>query len=68
MSIIREPVEIRYKEELDALQESDKAKIIIQVGQYSQKLPYSNEGIELAKGFLDLLGKQLIDKKNSKNN
>lgn len=36
--------------------------ISIQAGQFSQSIPYTKEGIELAKGFLDLLGKQLRTK------
>lgn len=47
------------------------ATINIQAGQFSQSIPYTPEGIELAKGFLDLLGKQLKkpekpEKKDSK--
>lgn len=33
--------------------------INIQAGQFSQTIPWTEEGIELAKGFLDLLGQQL---------
>jgi hypothetical protein len=36
--------------------------INIQAGQFSQTIPWTKEGIELAKGFLDLLGKQLKTK------
>jgi hypothetical protein len=36
--------------------------INIQVGQFSQTIPYTKEGIEHAKGFLDFLGKQLKTK------
>lgn len=39
--------------------------INIQVGQFSQTIPLTEEGIELAKGFLDLLGKQLETKKET---
>lgn len=40
--------------------------INIQVGQYSQTIPLTKEGVELAKGFLDLLGKQLKTQKEEK--
>lgn len=40
--------------------------INIQVGQFSQTIPLTEDGIELAKGFLDLLGKQLGNKKQEK--
>jgi len=33
--------------------------INIQAGPFNQNIPWTKEGIELAKGFLDLLGKQL---------
>jgi hypothetical protein len=33
--------------------------IEIRVGEYYQKLPYTEDGIKLAKGFLDLLKNQL---------
>lgn len=33
--------------------------INIQAGQFNQTIPYTKEGIELAKGFLDLLGSQI---------
>ena len=36
--------------------------INIQVGQFNQIIPRTKEGIELTKGFLDLLGKQLKTK------
>ena len=39
--------------------------INIQAGQFSQTIPYTKEGIELAKGFLDLLGKQLKTKEET---
>jgi hypothetical protein len=35
------------------------AIINIQVGQFNQTIPFTSEGIELAKGFLELLKKQI---------
>ena len=40
----------------------DMSTINIQAGQFSQTIPYTKEGIELAKGFLELLGKQIRTK------
>ena len=39
--------------------------INIQAGQFNQTIPYSKEGIELAKGFLDLLGSQIKTQKQN---
>lgn len=39
--------------------------IDIQAGQFSQTIPWTEEGIKLAKGFLDLLGQQLKTKKET---
>lgn len=41
------------------------AIIDIKAGAYNQSVPYTAEGIELAKGFLDLLGKQLKTKEET---
>jgi len=40
----------------------DISTINIQVGQFSQTIPLTKDGIELAKDFLDLLGKQFKTK------
>lgn len=42
------------------------AIIEVKIGGYYQKLPYTEEGIKLAQGFLDLLGKQLKPKSKEK--
>lgn len=45
----------------------DMSTIDIQAGPFSQTIPYTAEGIELAKGFLDLLGKQIKTKEPKPN-
>lgn len=40
--------------------------INIQAGQFNQTIPWTKEGIELAKGFLDLLATQLRAKEEEK--
>ena len=40
----------------------DVSTINIQAGQFNQTIPLTKEGIELAKGFLDLLGRQIKTK------
>lgn len=40
--------------------------INIQAGQFNQTIPYTKKGIELAKGFLDLLGSQIKTKDQNK--
>lgn len=42
------------------------AIIEVKIGEYYQKLPYTEEGIKLAQGFLDLLGRQLKSKPKEK--
>jgi hypothetical protein len=42
------------------------ATIEIQAGQFSQMISLTKEGIELAKGFLDLLGRQIKTEKKPK--
>jgi len=42
------------------------ATIEVKVGAYYQKLPYTEEGVKLAKGFLDLLENQMKSKAKSK--
>jgi len=37
--------------------EKEELIIEIRVGEYCQKLPYTEDGIKLAKGFLDLIQK-----------
>jgi len=39
--------------------DSSMSTINIQVGPYSQTIPYTKDGVKYAKGFLELLGKQL---------
>jgi hypothetical protein len=39
--------------------EKEELIIEVRVGGYCQKIPYSEDGIELAKGFLDLMENQL---------
>jgi hypothetical protein len=47
--------------------DKNEATINIRAGQFSQTIPMTEDGIELAKGFLDLLGKQIKNKKKEQN-
>ena len=65
-----------YKRDLDVKKERDKmnggkidisiSTIDIQAGHFSQTIPWTEEGVKLAKGFIDLLGKQIPSKEKSK--
>lgn len=61
----REKPELGGRGEMPSGIDISVSTINIQAGQFSQTIPYTKEGIELAKGFLDLLGKQLKTKEET---